>query len=231
MPPHRSFRAVPDTRWSSVLADPSRDLEHWKHRFGELFLDYQGPVSNWLAAAGLGRHENVEDLCQGFFLRLIERDVLTAFDPARGRLRAFLKGALRNFARERRRYWRARRRDAVVTEIDGHEPCAADEAGPDAAFDRAFAATMIGKALALLDADCAAGDRQVDLALFRAYDVDGTVDSYEEAAQRFGRNRDWVKNHLTAMRERFHATLLATLREATTNPSDAVATLREIVRA
>lgn len=230
MAPRRSFHGIPQTRWSSVLADPARDPGHWRNRFGELFLDYHGPVSSWLSEAGLGGREPIDDLCQAFFLHLIERDVLAGFDPARGRLRDFLKGALRNFARERRRHWQALRRRVQPGSLDDQEIAASVTEGPDAAFDRAFAAAMVGKALERLAADSLEAGRTEDLALFRAHDVDGTVASYEEAAIRFGRNRDYVKNHLGAMRERFHASLLAVLRDATTNQGDALSTMRELAR-
>ncbi len=235
MTPRSSTSSFPDTQWSSVLGKPEADRERWRTRFGSLFEAYRQPIASWFQAATAGDKgdKNVDDLCQAFFVRLIERDVLAAFEPRRGRFRHFLKGALRNFLREHWRFQRAQRRCATAVDLDtlGGDDAFADRRteAPDLAFDRAFAQMVVQRALLALHADCRDPAQQRDLELFAAHDVDGTVASYEEAAARFHANRDWVKNHLTAMRARFQAALLAVLHETSANPGEALACLRELL--
>lgn len=229
-----SPQPFPDTQWSSVFADPEVDRERWRARLGGLFEAYRGPVVCWFRAA-LGSEEGADDLCQGFFVRLMEREVLVAFDPSRGRFRHFLKGALRNFVREHWRAERALRRAGALVDLEasGAVDVVADAAAspPDLAFDRAYAAMVAQQAVARLACECRGTPRADDCELFLDYYVRGRLDSYEAAAARCGRSRDQVKNLLTAMRERFHAALLAVLRETTANPDEALASLREILRA
>lgn len=42
-------------------------------------------------------NEEAKDLVQGFFAALLEQNLLSAFDPAKGRLRTFLRGCLDHF--------------------------------------------------------------------------------------------------------------------------------------
>jgi RNA polymerase sigma-70 factor (ECF subfamily) len=227
---HPARDDFPETRWSSVLGRAASDPERWRERFGALCEAYREPIASWLRCVA-GPGETVEDLCQGFFLRLIERDVLGAFDPERGRFRHFLKGALRNFLREHRRRARAACRAASCVPIVDDLVADPEGTAPDLAFDRAFAAMVVRRALQELEQKSRAPEARAGFELFLAHDVHGTVVSYEAAAAALGRNRDWVKNHLTAMRVRFHAAVRHVLLATTTNPDEALASLREILAA
>lgn len=222
----------PETRWSSILGEAATDPERWRARFGELYEAYREPIASWFRAV-VGAREPTEDLCQGFFLRLIERDVLGAFDPRRGRLRHFLKGALRNFVREHRRHARAGCRSANWVPLDDDLAAAPGDgvARPDAAFDQAFAAMVVRRALKELERESRERDALLQFELFVAHDVHGTVTSYEAAAAALGRNRDWVKNHLVAMRSRLHVAVRRVLQATTANHEEALASLREILSA
>lgn len=229
-----SPQPFPDTQWSSVFTDPAADRERWRARLGGMFEAYRGPVVCWFRAA-CGGGEGAEDLCQGFFVRLMERDVLAAFDPSRGRFRHFLKGALRNFVREHWRAERALRRAGPLVDLEasGAVDMVADAAllQPDLAFDHAFAAMVAQQAVTRLVDECRGTPRADDCDLFLDYYVRGRLDTYEAVAAQCGRTRDQVKNLLSAMRERFHVALMAVLRETTANPDEALASLREILRA
>lgn len=230
MPTLRRTRDFPDTSWSSILGDAERDPEHWRARFGEWAEAYRDPIASWFRAV-VGPSEPVEDLCQDFFVRLMERNVLGAFDARRGRLRHFLKGALRNFAREHRRFSRAACRTAIRIPLDEHASETVDDAtpGPDSAFDRVFATTVVRRALTELEHESNRRGAGLPYQLFLAHDLHGSVDGQEAAARAFGQNRDWVKNHLAAMRSRFHAALRRVLQATTANSEEALASLREIL--
>lgn len=84
------------TLWSIVLA--AADPAHPDRRpaLEQLILTYWRPVYAMFRGSGV-RVDDAGDLTQEFFARLLERETLASVDPARGRFRAFLKIAARNF--------------------------------------------------------------------------------------------------------------------------------------
>ena len=57
---------------------------------------YWSPVYTYLRRKGYKKPE-AEDLAQGFFAQLLEKQSYAVADPERGRFRAFLITALKNF--------------------------------------------------------------------------------------------------------------------------------------
>ena len=87
-----------------------------------------------------------QDLTQAFFARIIETHGLASADPARGRFRSYLLGAMKHFLANEWHRGRTKKRGGDVTFLDldtlapearyALEPaCSTD---PDAAFDRAL---------------------------------------------------------------------------------------------
>ena len=102
-------------------------------------------------------------MTQDFFARLLEKDVLTSVDQRKGRFRAFLQVACKNFLIDT---WRQKREvSATAIPIDARtaegryviEP--ADSMTPERLFDRAWAFTLLDRVLTLLAAEYAASDR------------------------------------------------------------------------
>src|SRR5918998_6857304 len=94
------------TRWSMVLAagggaggpttrgvsatPEARDALAW------LCRTYWYPLYAFVRTRG-HKPEEAQDLTQGFFARLLEKNVLGAADPGRGRFRSFLLASLKHF--------------------------------------------------------------------------------------------------------------------------------------
>src|SRR5262249_24197409 len=99
--------------------------------------------------------ERARDLTQDLFVRLLEKDVLAAADPSRGRFRAFLRAVCADFLANRREWERARKRggDRVVIPIDVAEAegrCTGEptpEWTAERLFDRSWALIVLGKVL------------------------------------------------------------------------------------
>src|SRR5688572_10466945 len=111
------------TRWSIVLA-----AGEWRHgapgtsarrAMGELAAAYWFPLYAYLRRQGHGPGE-AEDLVQGFFARLLEKDSLAAVDRARGKFRAFLLAAIKNYVlNEHDKAQAAKRGGDRVVALDG----------------------------------------------------------------------------------------------------------------
>src|SRR5438445_13215159 len=104
--PHPSSRGGPHrfepTRWSVVLA-AGRQTPGAGRRAAleELARAYWPPLYAYLRRDG-HPPERAEDLVQGFFARLIEKNDLRGVDRDKGRFRSFVLAALKHFVHNER---------------------------------------------------------------------------------------------------------------------------------
>jgi RNA polymerase sigma-70 factor (ECF subfamily) len=83
------------TRWSLIVAAGGGD-EQANSALGELCQAYWRPVYAFIRRRGHS-HDDTADLTQAFFLHLLEHRAFERADQARGRFRAYLLTAARNF--------------------------------------------------------------------------------------------------------------------------------------
>ncbi len=140
------------TRWSLVIEARSDDAQSRK-ALEQLCRTYRAPVIAYIRGRGVSK-DDVEDLAQAFFTRFIERAFHAHADPARGRFRAFLLTALKNFLADARDEASARKRggdfhfqplDSLTNSQPGQDGFA-DSETPDAMFDRAWAQAVLESA-------------------------------------------------------------------------------------
>lgn len=84
------------TRWSLVLQAKDRPSPDASEALADLCRAYWYPLYALIRRRSRDGHE-AQDLTQGFFTRLLEKDFLDDVDPARGRFRAFLLAAVKHF--------------------------------------------------------------------------------------------------------------------------------------
>jgi DNA-directed RNA polymerase specialized sigma24 family protein len=90
------------TRWTVVLrAGDSATSAQALSALSELCQIYWRPLYVFLRNKGYGR-EDAQDLTQGFFAHLIENRGYARADPEKGRFRALLLAALKNFIEDAR---------------------------------------------------------------------------------------------------------------------------------
>lgn len=104
--------------------------------------------------------EAARDLTQEFFARVLAGSGLGGADPARGKFRSYLLGAVKHFLAAESARARTRKRGADVPHVPleppsdetSHGPQFADPDAlpPDELFDRAWAENMVSRALARL---------------------------------------------------------------------------------
>src|SRR5512142_1778372 len=87
----------PQTRWSALLAARSGDSQERTRALDALLAAYWKPVFKYIRLRWNRSFEDAQDLTQGFFAGLLERDLLSKYDPARARLRTFLRLAADSF--------------------------------------------------------------------------------------------------------------------------------------
>jgi hypothetical protein len=81
------------TRWSVVLLSARSEVSDGQEGFGELCKLYWYPLYGFIRHRGYST-EDAQDLTQGFFLHLIERERLKRADRSKGKFRSFLLASL-----------------------------------------------------------------------------------------------------------------------------------------
>ncbi len=84
------------TRWSLVLNAGEANSSHHQEALAQLCEIYWYPLYAFARRQGVQPHD-AQDLIQGFFEKLLQRNVLGQADQAKGRFRGFLLGCLKHF--------------------------------------------------------------------------------------------------------------------------------------
>ena len=152
--------------------------------------------------------ERAKDGVQSFFARLIERDFPQGLDPAKGRLRAFLRTA---FERHLAHAWEAERAlkrgaGAVQVELEAGERALADAetTDADAALDREWACGVLGRAQERLRGEFDSGRRRGPWALVQPY-LGGEAPSYAQHASAHDMGEQALRSLVFRTRARYAA--------------------------
>ena len=93
--PGESF---PLTRLSVLAAARSQDGAERARALDVLFAAYWKPIYKYIRIRFSQSPQDAQDLTQGFFADLLERDLLSRFDPRKSRLRTYLRLCADSFA-------------------------------------------------------------------------------------------------------------------------------------
>ncbi len=201
------------THWTVVLRARG-DAPEAREALSQLCEAYWTPVFRFLRSEGRDE-ETARDLTQEFFARLLAGRGLAAVDPARGRFRSYLLGAVKHFLRDQRlRQNRLKRGGSVAPESleapngDTTAPRleVPDPAGfpPDTLFDRAWAMAVMDRALAALGAEFDHAGKTAQFDTLKPWLVgEAPGFSQAQAAQALGLNEGAVKVAIHRLRRRF----------------------------
>ena len=81
----------PLTRLSVVDAVKSRDSAERSRALDTLCAAYWKPLYKYVRLRWNHPPDDAQDLTQGFFAELLERDLLSKYDPAKSKLRTYLR--------------------------------------------------------------------------------------------------------------------------------------------
>ena len=202
----------PLTRWSQVLAIQKDGEERAEKALADLCQDYWSPLYAFIRRAGY-RPEDAEDLTQGFFTFLIEKEVLSRADQRRGKLRSFLLTSLKNYMSDERDKRMALKRGgtAEIVHIDGpvaeagyQLEIASREAGPDQVFDRQWALVVMRRVFdEVREGYESRGQGELFEALHPFLAPQGRSKNYRNAGERLGLQGSGVRVALFRMRQRY----------------------------
>jgi len=223
------------TRWSLIAAAQGRS-EPARAALGELCQLYWYPLYAYLRRRG-SSEQDAQDEVQGFFADLLAREALSAADPARGRFRSFLLASLSNhLAHERDRANALKRgggaRPLSIDWLSAEERFRlepADSDTPERAFERAWAAAVLERTLARLEAEFEAKSRGT---LFRAL-RERIGDSSKEipdtpAVRGLKMNEQSLRVTLHRLRKRYREILREEIAQTVAQPDDVEEELRAL---
>ena len=227
------------TRWSQVVAAGDPSAPDSRRALESLCAAYWYPLYEFARRTGADRHA-AQDLVQGFFAALLEKEWLAQADRDRGRFRAFLKTAFRNFAAKAWERAQAQRRGGDVLHLSldfdrGEarytlEP--ADTATPEAAFERRWALTMLDRVVGTLKAEFAAAGRQDHFTALLPFIVAGFPSpTHRDVAESLDMSEGAVKVAVHRLRRRYRALLRAAVADTVSDPADVDDELQQLIAA
>jgi RNA polymerase sigma-70 factor (ECF subfamily) len=234
MPPERSEEAelrsrsrFPSTRWSLISSVRGADSRA-EMALADLCQAYWPPVYAFARSRGQ-TVEQAEDLTQGFFTKLLERELVIKADRQRGRFRTYLLTAFTRFMANEHERSNARKRGGGHTILsmdiesaEGQLPIeAADGLTPETLFARQWARTLLNRALdRLTELERAAHPETFDRISGYLLGTETSM-SYRELADELGMTEGAVKVSVHRLRKRFGQVLRDEVAE-TVDGSEAV---------
>jgi RNA polymerase sigma-70 factor (ECF subfamily) len=239
-PAETTAGAFVPTRWTLVLRARG-ETPAARAALSELCAAYYTPVYRFLKREGRDE-DTARELAQEFFARLLHRGELGAPDPARGRFRSYLLGAVKHFLADRRKHERREKRGAGLIPESLDAPAEDGEPllqvpdrradMPDAWFDRAWALTVMDRALSALAAEFREAGKPDHFECLKPWLV-GETDALAQAevGRRLGLSEGAVKVAIHRLRKRFRQLLREEILQTVADGEDIEAELRYLVEA
>ncbi|HCN79046.1 MAG TPA: hypothetical protein DIT13_17920 [Verrucomicrobiales bacterium] len=224
---HNSIHmAFPTTRWTFFAQATLHGDGAGRVALARMCEDYRRPVEMFLAARGHLPQE-VEDLTQEFFLRWLKSRAWKRADRMKGKFRTFMLAALNHLvAHEAAKKAALKRGGGVMVQrfdediFDAEQPAKLEADGCES-FDCAWAVALVSHALAALQAEFVARDKEREFEVLRQF-LPGSASppSLEEAAADMGTNVNAFKAALHRLRERFRELLRTEVAKTVSAPHE-----------
>ena len=229
MSPHTAGGGhFPATRLSVVEAARSREPAERERGLEILFAAYWRPIYKYARLRWHQSPPDAQDLTQAFFMELLEHDLLSKFDPAKSRLRTYLRMCVDSFAANIEKAAHRQKRggnalhvaldfEAAEGELNAGTMDPAEIPSPESLeefFEKEWVRSLFTLAVEDLRKLCEARGKLTAFQLFEKYDLDGEENiSYAELAQTYAMPVTDVTNTLAWARREFRRIALERLQE------------------
>ena len=218
----------PATRWSVIDAVKTADPAEQARALDTLFAAYWRPVYKYVRLRWNRPAEDAQDLTQGFFAEMLERELLAKYNPAKSKLRTYLRLCVDSFVINEEKAARRQKRGGYAThvaldfhaaeeELAGNTIDAASIPSPESLeqfFEKEWVRSLFEVAVEDLRKFCVERERERTFRLFEDYDLSGDPEiSYEKLATQYAIPLTDVTNALSWARREFRRIALDRLRE------------------
>jgi DNA-directed RNA polymerase specialized sigma24 family protein len=209
------------THWSIVVRAGRADDSDARDALAFLCQRYWYPLYVFVRKKGLAP-ERAEDLTQGFFTRLIEKQVLEQAVPSRGRFRTFLLTSLQNFLANEWDQAAAQKRGGgralLSLDVEAGESKLRFEPShdrtPEKIFDRAWAVQLLELVVGRLRQEFADKGKAAEFDVLQVFLAGKhAVASYERTAAEMGISAAAIRQAAHRLRKRYRELLRAEVAE------------------
>jgi DNA-directed RNA polymerase specialized sigma24 family protein len=227
------------THWSVVLSARDKHSPRSAVALETLCRTYWYPLYAYLRRQGRPPHD-AQDLTQGFFARLLQKDYLQAADREKGKFRTFLLVALKRFLANEWDRAHAQKRGgfATVVPIDqefAESRLAADPSSnvqPDLLFDRNWAMTLLAQTMSRLQEEyVASGRARLFEYLQSCLAREESALPYADIAARLNLTEAAVKMAVQRLRARYREILRAEIAHTVSSPEEVEEEIRHLFSA
>lgn len=225
----------PPTEWTLVIEAARAPSPNSAAALESLCRAYWPAIYAFLRRHG-STPSDAQDLTQEFILCLLRRHSLASVDPAKGRFRSFLLGALKHFLADEQRKLHAQKcidshiafsLDAIDAETCFSEP--ASNLTPEETFDRCWALRLLDQSLCALRKEQVAAGRLAQFEVLKEFlTADTTYAAYETAAPALGMKPRTVAVAVHRLRRRFRQLVRAQAARTLSHPADLEDELRSL---
>jgi RNA polymerase sigma-70 factor (ECF subfamily) len=227
------------THWSVVLLAGQAESSKAESALARLCQTYWYPLYVYVRRLGQS-HDDAEDLVQGFFARVLEKNYIKDADREKGKFRSFLLMTLKRFmANEWDRANRLKRGGACqILSLDQEntenrylaEPAA--DLPPEKAFERQWATTLLDQVLARLEAELVAvGKARIFEELKPIVSGERSQSSYAEIGLKLGMSEAAIKVTVHRLRQRYRELLRLEIANTVATPEEIDDEIRQLFAA
>ena len=221
------------TCWT-LVAQANGDDTAARAALSQLCAAYYEPVVAFLRREGRP-DDTARDLAHSFFASVLDGRSLAGADPARGRFRSYLLGALKHFLRDHHSRLKAARRGAGAPHVSldgtssGLDTPAPEDHAADLAYDRQWALTVIARALEAVAAEMTRSGRLAQFEALKPWLNGDAAVPHADVAARLGISEGAAKVAIHRLRLRFRAAVRAEIVGTLAPGDDPDAELRHLI--
>jgi RNA polymerase sigma-70 factor (ECF subfamily) len=233
----QGVRLESTTQWSLVLAAGDQLNPDSREALATLCQIYWYPVYAQVRHAG-HRPDVAQDLTQGFFTDLLERNALKVARPERGRFRSFLRAALRHYLSHERDRVAAQKRGGGIPDLsldferaeDRFRLEPADEENPESLFEKRWARDLLSQALERLRIEADSSSDRGRYYRLETFLTGGAASrGYAQVASELNMTEGAVEAAVRRLRKRFGVLLRAEVARTVNESTDVNEELRYLL--
>ena len=227
------------THWSVVLSAQDKASTRSAAALENLCRSYWYPLYAYARRSG-HKPSDAEDLTQGFFAKLLEKDYLKAATSEKGRFRAFLLVAFKRFMAGEWDREHALKRGGFTPVLSIDQQAAesrfavepSHQVQPDMLFDRQWAATLLERTMAQLQEEyVASGRAKLFEYLQSSLAGEDSALRYADIAARLNLTEPAVKMAVYRLRARYREILRAEIAHTVSEPEQIEEEIRHLFSA
>lgn len=227
------------THWTVVRDAGDPDSAEYRAALSTLCETYWYPLYAYLRRYGCDPHE-AEDLTQGFFARMLDKDDFRLVNRERGKFRSFLIASLCNFVANERKHAKRLKRGGAATpvpiDLENAERHYAQETAdgltPEKLFERSWALSVLEQAMDRLRSEWEADHKGGQFEALKGYLTPGKESTtYCEIADSLGMTEGAVKVAVHRLRRAYRAQLRAVIAETVATEADIEDEIRDLLGA